>query len=82
MGIRPEFRRQGLGHQLIAAIESDLRREGCKFLSVKTLSESRPSSEYAQTRKFYLKSGFTPLEEFKNLWGEHNPCLLLVKALQ
>ena len=27
-----------------------------------------------------LKSGFTPLEEFKTLWDEFNPCLFLVKA--
>lgn len=25
--------------------------------------------------------GFVPVEEFKTLWGEHNPCLLLIKSL-
>ncbi|MBC7456865.1 MAG: hypothetical protein H7235_01205, partial [Bdellovibrionaceae bacterium] len=48
---------------------------------VKTLSEARAHENYEKTRKFYLKSGFVPIEEFKTLWGEHNPCLMLIKDL-
>lgn len=81
MGIREEFHRKGHGHRLVEVIEADLRKEGVRFLTVKTLSESRPNIEYDQTRNFYLKVGFTPLEEFKTLWGEDSPCLLLVKSL-
>lgn len=81
MGVVQEFHRQGVGAKLLEVVEKDLKNEGLKFLTVKTLSESRPNAEYEQTRKFYLKSGFTPLEEFKTLWGEANPCLLLVKNL-
>ncbi len=81
MGILQKFHRQGIGNQLIEVVENFLRKEGFKFLSVKTLSEFRPNKEYDQTRHFYLKAGFTPLEEFKTLWGEHNPCLFLVKNL-
>jgi len=81
MGIRQEFHRKGIGHQLVTAVENDLRVQNFKFLTVKTLSEARPNKEYDLTRKFYLKMGFTPLEEFKTLWDESNPCLYLVKAL-
>ena len=81
MAIRQEFHRRGIGHALIEVIEDSLRKQGIKFLQMKTLSESRPNKEYDRTRNFYLKLGFTPLEEFKTLWGEHNPCLLLVKSL-
>lgn len=81
MGIREEFHRQGIGHQLIKKIEAEIRQQGVQFLTVKTLSESRPNKEYDQTRKFYLKAGFVPVEEFKTLWGEHNPCLFLIKSL-
>lgn len=81
MGILQNYHRQGIGHQLVNTIESDLRKEGVRFLTVKTLSASRPNQEYDRTRNFYLKAGFTPLEEFKTLWGEANPCLLLVKHL-
>ena len=81
LGILAKFHRQGIGRQLLNVVEGDLRHEGVKFLSVKTLSESRVNEEYARTRAFYLSVGFTPLQEFKTLWGKENPCLLLVKAL-
>lgn len=81
MGIRQEFHRKGIGYKLIETIENDLRKQGFKFLTVKTLSASRPNKEYDQTRNFYLKAGFTPLEEFKTLWGASNPCLFLAKNL-
>ena len=81
IGIRQEFHGKGIGHQLVKMIEIELQSQGFKFLTVKTLSESRPNAEYDKTRNFYLKVGFIPLEEFKTLWGEHNPCLFLVKSL-
>lgn len=81
MGILPSFHGKNIGTKLIQTVEQDLSAQGFKFLTVKTLSESRPNREYDLTRKFYLRAGFTPLEEFKTLWGEANPCLMLVKAL-
>ena len=81
MGIREQHHGKGIGHKLLKSIEGELKNQGFKFLTVKTLSASRPNKEYDQTRNFYLKIGFTPLEEFKTLWGEHNPCLQLVKNL-
>lgn len=79
MGILPQFHRQKVGQQLILHAERYLHQEGYQYLTVKTLSESRPNEEYDRTRKFYLGVGFLPVEEFKTLWGEHNPCLLLIK---
>jgi N-acetylglutamate synthase-like GNAT family acetyltransferase len=81
MGIRPNYHHQGIGHRLIQTLTSELREQGIRFLTVKTLSASRPNPEYDQTRQFYLKEGFVPLEEFKTLWDETNPCLFMVKSL-
>lgn len=81
MGVLPEFHGKKVGTELIRAAEESLHSQGFKFLTAKTLSESRPDVNYDKTRKFYLRAGFTPLEEFKNLWGEHNPCLMMVKAI-
>lgn len=81
MGIKENFHRKGIGRTLLNDIENELRKGGVKFLTVKTLSASRLNKEFDQTRNFYLHVGFTPLEEFKTLWGEANPCLLLVKGL-
>jgi len=54
---------------------------GVEYLQVKTLSPSHPDQNYELTRRFYAAVGFRPLEEFPTLWGEANPCLLLVKWL-
>jgi len=79
MGVLPDFHRRKVGRMLVEAAEKYLSERDYKYLTVKTLSESRPNEEYDRTRKFYYGVGFIPLEEFKTLWGEHNPCLLLIK---
>lgn len=81
MGIKEPYHQKQIGSQLVKLAEDCLSKEGFSFLSVKTLSESREDENYAKTRKFYLKNGFLPVEEFKTLWGEDNPCLFLVKAI-
>lgn len=82
MGVLEKFHRNNLGQKLVEQAEASLAQQGYQFLQVKTLSASRPDENYDKTRNFYLKIGFTPTEEFKTLWGEHNPCLLLIKSLQ
>jgi len=81
MAVHPDHHRQGAGRLLLHATEAFLKEQGVRFLQVKTLSSKHPSPEYAQTRAFYLAQGFVPLEEFPELWGPHNPCLQLIKAL-
>ena len=81
MAVHPHFHRQGIGRALVSAAEDHLRREGARFLQVKTMSDKHPSPEYALTRAFYFGVGFVALEEFPTLWGEHDPCLQLIKAL-
>lgn len=75
------FHRAGLGRELLRAAEQWLRSRGVKFLQVKTLSPTRECEHYARTRKFYEAMGFIALEEFPTLWGERNPCLMMVKGL-
>jgi ribosomal protein S18 acetylase RimI-like enzyme len=81
MAIHPEFHRRGIGRNLLAISEDYLRSRGYEFLSVKTISPLSQSKEYETTRRFYFSVGFRPVEEFKTLWGEANPCLLMIKAL-
>tara|TARA_B100001964_G_scaffold223438_1_gene269312 strand:- start:7 stop:468 length:462 start_codon:yes stop_codon:yes gene_type:complete len=82
LGVLPTYHRTGIGRQLVAALENYLKKEGIKFLQVKTVSDDRECEAYAKTRKFYLSVGFAPLEVFPTLWDPANPCLLLVKYLQ
>lgn len=81
MGILEKYHRRGIGHQLISVIEKDLRPRGVQFLTVKTISDAKSDEGYDITRQFYLSVGFSRLEEFKNLWGAHNSCLLLIKKI-
>ncbi len=81
MGILPGLHRKGIGEALLDRAEAWLRAESVEFLQVKTLSPARLNEAYERTRAFYIAMGFQPLEEFKTLWCEANPCLLLVKKL-
>lgn len=81
MGVHPSYHRQGIGKAMVQHIETLLKAQGVEFLQVKTLSPSHPDPNYVLTRKFYDKMGFRPLEEFPTLWGESNPCLLMIKSL-
>jgi GNAT superfamily N-acetyltransferase len=80
MGVRPDRHRAGLGRVLVRHAEAWLRERRVEFLQVKTLGPSRPCEAYEKTRRFYESVGFVPLEE-NDLWGETNPCLILVKHL-
>ena len=81
MGILPAYHGKFIGSDLIRTAEEKLSTQGFRFLTVKTLSENRSAKNYDKTRQSYLKYGFTPLEEFKTLWGEHNPCLMMIKTI-
>jgi len=81
VGVRPEAHRQGIGRALLAEAERYLAQRGIEYLQVKTLSPAHPDQGYARTRAFYRAMGFRPLEEFPELWGPENPCLLMVKYL-
>lgn len=81
MGIIKEYHNRGIGRDLVERAISYLTKNNYKFLMVKTLGQSHPDKNYKGTREFYRKLGFYPLEEIKEIWGEHNPCLLMVKGL-
>jgi GNAT superfamily N-acetyltransferase len=82
MAVRPESHRRGLGTALLEAAEAFLREREVEYLQVKTLGPSDPDEGYAATRSFYAARGFRPLEELTAIWGEENPCLIMVKHLE
>ncbi len=81
MAVAPDRHRQGIGRALIEAVIADARASGARFLHVKTLADTHPSPEYAQTRAFYGSMGFERLIVLPDLWGPVNPCLLLVRPV-
>jgi len=81
MGVKPAWRRHGIGRILIEAAAQLVAAQGAHFLMVKTLSPARVDPNYAATRVFYQAVGFLPIEEFPDLWGLENPCLLMLRPL-
>jgi GNAT superfamily N-acetyltransferase len=81
VAIRADARGQGHGSRLLAHAEAWLRERGVRFLQVKTVAASSSSKEYAETREFYRRRGFTPIEVFPTLWDPHNPALQSIKVL-
>jgi GNAT superfamily N-acetyltransferase len=75
------FRNRGVGRALLGHAEGWLRGSSARLLQVKTLAASHDSPEYAETREFYKKVGFVPLETYPQLWGPELPVLQLVKIL-
>jgi GNAT superfamily N-acetyltransferase len=80
MAVREEAHDRGLGRALVEHVEKAVIPRGVEYLQVKTLGPSRPNPDYERTRGFYWHLGFRPLEE-NGLWGEANPCLIMVKHL-
>ncbi len=81
MAVHAACRGNGIGRRLHAHVEAWLQARGALVLQVKTLAPSHPSPDYAQTRGFYSRLGYLPLEVFPQLWGPHLPVLQLVKWL-
>lgn len=81
MGVLPDYHKQGVGKALFNKTLRWAKEKGYEFLQVKTLDESHPDIYYAGTRKFYLSMGFKPLECFPELWGNENPCLIMIKYI-
>ena len=81
MGVLPERHGRGIGTALVSEAEELLRGRRVEYLQVKTLGPSHPDEGYAATRRFYEARGFRPLEELTAIWGEANPCLIMVKRL-
>jgi ribosomal protein S18 acetylase RimI-like enzyme len=81
LGVKPEWRRKGVGRRLFAAAEALLRARRLRFFTVKTVAAPDGDLIYGATLKFYEAIGFMPVETFPTLWHERNPCLFLVKPL-
>jgi GNAT superfamily N-acetyltransferase len=82
IAVHADARCKGLGRAMHTHAEQWLAAQGAQLLQVKTLAASHPSPEYAQTRVFYERMGYVPLEVFPELWAPHLPVLQLVKRLR
>lgn len=82
MGIKEAYHRKGVGKALMEKCFEFCKEEGVTFLQVKTLDEAHPDPYYAKTRAFYKGMGFKKLEVLLPLWGEANPCLMMIQHIE
>lgn len=80
-GVHPEYHHNGIGKALYRAAEDYFIEKGCKYVIVKTLSDTVDFEPYARTRRFYESIGFEPLITLTEMWDEKNPCLIMFKSL-
>ena len=81
MGVEVEYHRKGIGKLLFKQCCEWCKNNSIEYLQVKTLDESRPDINYEKTRNFYKALGFRPVECFKTLWDEYNPCLQMIMKI-
>lgn len=79
LGILSKYRNTGLGTTLVREV-LDLYKNNFSLAHVKTLDEG-VDEFYDQTIRFYKSLGFMKLETIKEIWGEENPCQIMVKSL-
>lgn len=80
LAVHRDFRGQGIGRRLVAAVEEVVRTDQCRYLEVYTVGPSYADDGYADTRAFYTAMGFAPVHEFDHLdWD--GPTLLMIKSL-
>ena len=81
IAVMAHHRNAGVGSALLDHAERFAQSEGARFLQVKTVAQTSPSTAYAETRKFYEAKGFNPVEIFPELWNPRNPALQLIKVI-
>ena len=79
LGVKKAHQGRGIGSQLLAALESEARKN-VDYLQAKTVAEGS-NKDYDRTNVFYRSLGFKKLEIFPQLWGPQNPCQILIKKM-
>lgn len=80
-GVLPEYHNKGIGKAIYKEVEQYLIQKDCKYVIVKTLSETANYEPYDKTRKFYERIGFESLITLTEMWDEENPCLIMIKQI-
>jgi ribosomal protein S18 acetylase RimI-like enzyme len=80
-GIDPKYHRRGIGTLLYKEMEKYFKRNNCKYVIVKTISDADSDENYKKTRLFYKKNGFEELITIPEIWDENDPCLIMIKIL-
>ncbi|MEL7542696.1 MAG: GNAT family N-acetyltransferase [Pseudomonadota bacterium] len=82
MAVLPDYHGHGVGRGLVSAALRHSSKLFATYLTVKTVAETRDSTHYEMTRKFYRRTGFKDFETLEDHWGEGLDALLLIQSVQ
>lgn len=77
IAVSKELQGKGIGQQMMAFIEDYLQHNKKRLLIVETSSDN----QYALTRKFYLKLGYTHIATITDFWNEGEDKIVFWKKL-
>ncbi len=81
LGILKAYQNQGIGKRLQASCERYAREHSFQYLMVLTLATKANHKPYLRTHRFYQRMGFIDFFQSDELFDEHNPALIMLKAL-
>lgn len=77
IGVDQAAQGKGIGSKLMRYIEDELRQQGKRILIVDTSS----SEDFALTRAFYTKAGYTEVATIKDFWKDGEDKITFYKRL-
>lgn len=77
IAVLPENQGNGIGAAIVNQLETNLRESDCRLLIVDTSG----ADEFAQTREFYRKNGYTEEACIRDFWTEGDDKIVFWKSL-
>jgi ribosomal protein S18 acetylase RimI-like enzyme len=78
IAVSPDQQGRGLGGQLLAFAEADIREQGGRLLIIETST----TAHYEPTRKFYLKYGYTHAASVPDFYADGDGMAVFTKHLE
>lgn len=77
IAVLPEMQGSGVGGAVVAHLEDVLRGRGNRVL----IADTSGTDEFAQTREFYRKNGYSEEARIRNFWAEGDDKIVFWKEL-
>jgi len=77
IAVDPERQGQGVGSQLLGAVEQELQADGCRLIVVETSSRAA----YEPTRRFYERRGYTRAATLPGYYAPGDDLVIYLKEL-